>query len=160
MPKTQVATNIYEIFLFFSLLLYMSSDQPKPMARTSDTTCLYSNMSCAPTNKQQHAPTRNRMPSPLGMSTQGTWKFRSDTPEIVPNNSSTKNRAPSVPITNPTRLATIIMTIFKTAPRAATCLCQGSLLNWGYIRNAKVRIERKERKKNRNGNAMYLRCRE
>lgn len=47
---------------------------------------------------------------------------RNDWPCTVPNNSPTKNPTPSVPITNPTKLAPIIINTFPTAPSAAACL--------------------------------------
>ena len=48
-------------------------------------------------------------------------------PCTVPINSERKNRTPSTPMTNPTRLAVIIIKILTTAPIAHTCLYHHSL---------------------------------
>ena len=77
-------------------------------------------MICAPTKRQATAITRNFRPAQPDLGITGGNK--NDWPCIVPNNSPTKNSTPSVPITNPTRLAPIIINTFPTAPSAATCL--------------------------------------
>ena len=72
----------------------------------------YSNMSCTATKMQNEQSTMNLIPS------------------HVPNSCAKKYFTPSVPITNPTRLAAIIKRMFSTAPMAQTCRYQGCFPYW------------------------------
>jgi len=72
----------------------------------------YSNMSCTATKMQKEQSTMNLIPS------------------HVPNSCEKKYLTPSVPMTNPTRLAAIIKRMFSTAPMAQTCRYQGCFPYW------------------------------
>lgn len=76
---------------------------------------LYSNINCTPIKIQEQETNINLRPSK------------------VPKSCVRKNLIPSVPTTNPTRLAIIIMSILKTAPMAQTCRYQGNLPYYRYV---------------------------
>lgn len=87
---------------------------------------LYSNITCAAMKRHMHAKRRSCFP---GSSECQQDSIRRNTrtmlPSVVPSSCCSIYETPSVPMTNPTRLAAIIMRILNTAPIAQTCLYHG-----------------------------------
>ena len=70
-------------------------------------------------------------------------------PSNVPKSCEAKNETPSIPTTNPTKLAAIIIIILSTAPKAQTCLDHGLSPNCthrGRLATEQDRVDDEERK--------------
>ena len=107
----------------------------------------YSNMTWLATNMHPQAKRRNCIPdttekgvSKIELTTK--WcKTEISLPSQVEKSWWSMYWIPSVPMTNPIKLAIVIMNMLNTAPIAQTCLYHGLSPNWGAMSVRRHRVE-------------------